>query len=65
MRRCKTGCSGSRPPIGAAKGQSIPQGAKDILRKSQLARSLYHGTYRQMVRGLQVVSGGKSKVTGE
>ena len=42
-----------------------PQGAKDILRKSQLARSLYHGTYRQMVRGLQVVSGGKGKVTGE
>jgi hypothetical protein len=42
-----------------------PQGAKDILRKSQLARSLYHGTYRQLVRGLQVVSGGKGKVTGE
>jgi hypothetical protein len=42
-----------------------PQGAKDILRKSQLARTLYHGTYRQMVRGLQVVSGGKGKVTGE
>ena len=36
-----------------------PQGAKDILRKSELARSLYHGTYRQMVRGLQIVSGGK------
>jgi hypothetical protein len=42
-----------------------PQGAKDILRKSQLARTLYHGTYRQMVRGLQVVSRGKGKVTGE
>jgi Methyltransferase domain len=42
-----------------------PQGAKDILRKSQLARSLYHGTYRQMVRGLQALSGGKGKVTGE
>jgi hypothetical protein len=42
-----------------------PQGPKDILRKSQLARTLYHGTYRQMVRGLQVVSGGKGKVTGE
>jgi hypothetical protein len=42
-----------------------PQGAKDILRKSQLARTLYHSTYRQMVRGLQVVSGGKGKVTGE
>jgi hypothetical protein len=46
-------------------GLVLPQGAKDILRKSQLARSLYHGTYRQMVRGLQVVSGGKGKVTGE
>jgi hypothetical protein len=42
-----------------------PQGAKDILRKSQLARTLYHTTYRGMVRGLQVVSGGKGKVTGE
>jgi Methyltransferase domain len=40
-------------------GLVLPQGAKDILRKSQLARSLYHGTYRQMVRGLQIVSGGK------
>ena len=38
-----------------------PQGAKDILRKSQVARSLYHGTYRQMVRGLQLVSGGKGR----
>ena len=43
----------------------VPQGAKDILRKSQLARSLYHGTYRRMVGGLQVLSGGKGKVTGE
>ena len=43
----------------------VPQGAKDILRKSQLARSLYRGTYRRMVRGLQVLSGGKGKVTGE
>jgi hypothetical protein len=42
-----------------------PQGPKDILRKSQLARTLYHGTYRQMVRGLQMVSGAKGKVTGE
>jgi methyltransferase family protein len=37
----------------------VPQGAKDILRKSELARTLYHGTYRQMVRGLQMVSGAK------
>lgn len=36
-----------------------PQGAKDILRKSQLARTAYHSTYRGMVRGLQIVSGGK------
>ncbi len=35
------------------------QGAKDILRKSQLLRRLYHSTYRGLVRGLQVVSGGK------
>jgi hypothetical protein len=40
-------------------GLVSPQGAKDILRKSQLARTLYHSTYRGMVRGLQVVSGGK------
>jgi hypothetical protein len=46
-------------------GLVAPQGAKDILRKSQLARSLYHGTYRQMVRALRVLSGGKGKVTGE
>jgi hypothetical protein len=37
------------------------QGAKDILRKSELARTLYHGTYRQMVRGLQVVTGGAGR----
>jgi hypothetical protein len=42
-----------------------PQGAKDILRKSELARTVYHSTYRGMVRGLQVVSGGRGKVTGE
>jgi hypothetical protein len=40
-------------------GLVLPQGAKDILRKSLMARS------RQMVRALQVVSGGKGKVTGE
>jgi hypothetical protein len=43
----------------------LPQGAKDILCKSQLARSLYHRTYRELVRGLQVVSGRNGKVTGE
>jgi hypothetical protein len=46
-------------------GLVLPQGAKDIACKSQLARTLYHGTYRQMVRGLQVVSGPRGKVTGE
>jgi hypothetical protein len=46
-------------------GLVLPQGAKDILRKSELARSLYHRTYREMVRGLQMVSGRKGKVTGE
>ncbi|OBF30294.1 hypothetical protein A5724_24065 [Mycobacterium sp. ACS1612] len=40
-------------------GLVAPQGAKDILRKSRLARTLYHSTYRSMVRGLQLVSGGK------
>lgn len=28
----------------------------DILRRSETARSLYHGTYRAMVRGMQLVS---------
>jgi len=46
-------------------GLVLPQGAKDILRKSQMARSLYHRTYREMVRGLQLVSGRNGKVTGE
>jgi hypothetical protein len=46
-------------------GLVLSQGAKDILRKSQMARSLCHGTYRQTVRALQVASGGKGKVTGE
>jgi Methyltransferase domain len=37
----------------------LPQGPKEILRRSQTARTLYHSTYRGMVRGLQLVSGGK------
>jgi plastocyanin len=37
----------------------LPQGPTEILRKSQTARTLYHTTYRGMVRGLQLVSGGK------
>jgi hypothetical protein len=28
----------------------------DILRRSETARSIYHGTYRVMVRGMQLVS---------
>ena len=43
----------------------VPQRAKDILRKSQLARTVYHSTYRGMVRGLQLVSSRSGKVTGE
>jgi Methyltransferase domain len=46
-------------------GLVLPQGAKDILRKNQLARSLYHRTYRELVRGLQMVSGRNGMVTGE
>jgi hypothetical protein len=42
-----------------------PQGPKDILRKTAPARTLCHSRYRRMVRGLQVVSGGTGKVTGE
>lgn len=34
-----------------------PQTAVDVLRKSQTARSIYHGTYNGMVRGLNLVSG--------
>lgn len=29
----------------------------DILRRSEAARTIYHGTYRNLVRGLQLVSG--------
>ncbi len=36
-------------------------GAKNILRRSEFARTLYHGAYRKMVRGLQLVSGRKRK----
>ncbi|BBY79683.1 class I SAM-dependent methyltransferase [Mycolicibacterium pulveris] len=38
-------------------GLVAPQGAVDLLRRSATIRSLYHRTYREMVRGLQVVSG--------
>jgi hypothetical protein len=35
----------------------VPQGAVDIVRRSETARALYHRAYREMVRGLQVISG--------
>ncbi|MGE2725525.1 class I SAM-dependent methyltransferase [Mycolicibacterium pulveris] len=38
-------------------GLVAPQGPVDLLRRSATVRSLYHRTYREMVRGLQVVSG--------
>jgi hypothetical protein len=38
-------------------GLVVPQTAVDILRRSETIRSLYHRTYREMVRGLQAVSG--------
>jgi hypothetical protein len=38
-------------------GLVVPQTAVDILRRSQTIRSLYHRTYREMVRGLQAVAG--------
>ncbi|MGV0715352.1 class I SAM-dependent methyltransferase [Mycolicibacterium sp. XJ662] len=38
-------------------GLVAPQGPVDLLRRSATIRSLYHRTYREMVRGLQVVSG--------
>ncbi len=37
-------------------GLLVPQTAVDILRRSETARSVYHRAYRDMVRGLQLVS---------
>jgi hypothetical protein len=34
-----------------------PVTAVDVLRRSETARSIYHRTYKEMVRGLQLVSG--------
>lgn len=42
-------------------GLVAPRGVTDILRKSEVARTLYHGAYRQMVRGLQVVMGRRGR----
>ncbi|MBI3213490.1 MAG: class I SAM-dependent methyltransferase [Mycobacterium sp.] len=38
-------------------GVLVPQGAVDLLRRSELARSTYHRSYRGLVRTLQKVSG--------
>jgi hypothetical protein len=38
-------------------GLVVRQGAVDIVRRSETARSLYHRGYREMVRGLRAVSG--------
>lgn len=37
-------------------GLVVPQGAVDIVRRSETARSLYHSGYRELVRGLRAVS---------
>ena len=34
-----------------------PVTAVDLLRRSETARSLYHASYKQLVRGMQLVSG--------
>ena len=50
--------TGSSVFAGHEVGLVVPQTAVDILRRSQTVRSVYHRAYREMVRGLQVVSGG-------
>lgn len=50
--------TGSSVFAGHEVGLVLPQTAVDILRRSQTVRSVYHRAYREMVRGLQVVSGG-------
>jgi Methyltransferase domain len=49
--------TGSSEFAGHEVGLVAPQRAQDVLRKSHLARTLYRGAYRQMVRGLQIVVG--------
>jgi hypothetical protein len=49
--------TGSSVFAGHDVGIVLPQTAVDILRRSQTIRSVYHRTYREMVRGLQVVAG--------
>lgn len=50
--------TGSSVFAGHEVGLVAPQTAVDMLRRSQTVRSVYHRAYREMVRGLQVVSGG-------
>jgi hypothetical protein len=50
--------TGSSVFAGHEVGLVVPQTAVDILRRSETVRSVYHRAYREMVRGLQVVSGG-------
>lgn len=50
--------TGSSVFAGHEVGLVLPLTAVDILRRSQTVRSVYHRAYREMVRGLQVVSGG-------
>ena len=49
--------TGSSVFAGHDVGLVVPQGAVDIIRRSETARALYHRAYREMVRGLQVISG--------
>jgi hypothetical protein len=49
--------AGSSVFAGHDVGIVLPQTAVDLLRRSETIRSVYHRTYRGMVRGLQVVAG--------
>jgi hypothetical protein len=48
--------AGSSVFAGHDVGLVMPQTAVDMLRRSQTIRSVYHRTYREMVRGLQLVT---------
>lgn len=49
--------TGSSVFAGHEVGLVVPQTAVDVLRRSETIRSVYHRAYREMVRGLQAVSG--------
>lgn len=49
--------TGTSEFAGHVVGLVAPSGAKNVIRRSEFARTLYHGAYRKMVRGLQVVAG--------